>query len=123
MRGNRYHIIIDPLADCVRDGSTPCAARRPPQTDAQEAMGDSDEESNVDCAICLLSGPAICTPLRITDCGHTFCIRCLAEYSAMLPQGSPVMKPPSAIADRALTAPSIFRTSRPLVLDSLGLTV
>lgn len=49
-----------------------------------DVADDADE-----CAICLLSGPALTTPLRVTHCGHAFCSGCLGSYVIKRPAGSP----------------------------------
>ena len=45
-----------------------------------------------ECVICLVAGPILTTPLRITRCGHNFCTSCLGAWvikrqptSAMIP--------------------------------------
>lgn len=49
--------------------------------------------TEIDCAICLNASEMLCTALRTTECGHTFCQQCLGRYAISKPPNEPVPCP------------------------------
>ena len=46
-----------------------------------------------ECAICYLGEGDASAPLRVTECGHTYCDHCIGSYSLKVPPPSPVLCP------------------------------